>query len=115
MMEGGKKGVLELKRRYWADQIRAWEGSGLSQAEYCRRGKIGIKSFQYWKSKLGGFEEIKLVPVPAAIAPERKFSEFIQARETVRPLVLHIGERFRLDIGKGFDEETLSRVIGLLA
>jgi len=114
MTEGVRNGGLELKRRYWAGHIREWKESTLSQAEYCRRQKISIKSFQYWKSKLVGFEEIKLVPVPAGIVSGRKFSEFIQTREPGRKMVLHIGERYRLDIEKGFDEETFSRVIGLL-
>jgi hypothetical protein len=114
MTGSGKNGSLDMKRRYWAGHISAWKEGFLSQAEYCRRQRISIKSFQYWKSKLVGFEEIKLVPVPAGIVPGRKFSEFIQTREPGRKLVLHIGERYRLDIEKGFDEEIFSRVIGLL-
>jgi hypothetical protein len=114
MTESGKNGGLDMKRRYWAEQIRAWEESPLSQAEYCRRQRISIKSFQYWKSKLGRHEEIKLVPVPAVIASGRKLPDIVQTGKSVTPLVLHIGEIYRLDIGKGFDEETFCRVIGLL-
>lgn len=110
----GKNCGLDMKRRYWAGHISAWKDGDLSQVEYCRRQGIGIKSFQYWKSKFDRHEEIKLVPVPAVMASGRKLLEVVQTGKSVVPLVLHIGERYRLDIGKDFDEETFCRVIGLL-
>lgn len=114
MTGNGKNGGLDMKRRYWAGHISAWKEGGVSQAEYCRRQGISIKSFQYWKSKFGRHEEIKLVPVPAVIASGRKLPDIVQTGQSVMPLVLHIGERYRLDIGKDFDEATFCRVIGLL-
>lgn len=42
------------RARYWAAQLAAWERSGLTQAEFCRRRKIKAVSFGWWKRKLQG-------------------------------------------------------------
>ena len=42
------------RARYWATQVRAWERSGLTQAEYCRRRRIKAGSFAWWKRQLLG-------------------------------------------------------------
>ncbi len=45
------------RARYWAAQVAAWERSGLTQAEFCRRRKIKAVSFGWWKRKLQGTGE----------------------------------------------------------
>lgn len=40
------------RAKYWATQVRAWERSGLTQAEYCRRRRIKAGSFAWWKRQL---------------------------------------------------------------
>lgn len=42
------------RARYWATQVTAWERSGLTQAEYCRRRRIKAGSFAWWKRQLLG-------------------------------------------------------------
>ena len=39
---------------YWAAQLAAWERSGLTQAEYCRRHRIKAGNFGWWKRQLLG-------------------------------------------------------------
>ncbi len=41
------------KRRFWEEHLKNWELSGQSQVEYCRKNGINIKSFHYWKRKIG--------------------------------------------------------------
>lgn len=41
------------RARYWSELLRAWERSGLSQAEFCRRRGIKAVSFSWWKRQLG--------------------------------------------------------------
>lgn len=41
------------RARYWSELLRAWERSGLSQAEFCRRRGIQAVSFSWWKRQLG--------------------------------------------------------------
>lgn len=40
------------RARYWQQLMRAWEKSGLSQAEFCRRRRIKAVTFGWWKRKL---------------------------------------------------------------
>lgn len=53
------------RRRFWQTHIRAWEKSGLSQNEYCRRNTLRANQFCYWKKKLFGENQdtIKFVPI----------------------------------------------------
>jgi hypothetical protein len=41
------------RARYWSELLRAWERSGLSQAEFCRRRGLKAVSFSWWKRQLG--------------------------------------------------------------
>lgn len=43
--------LFENKDAYMHNQIMQWKFSGLSQAEFCRREQISLKSFEYYKSK----------------------------------------------------------------
>ena len=40
------------RARYWQRLVAAWEKSGLSQAEFCRRRKVKAVNFGWWKRKL---------------------------------------------------------------
>jgi hypothetical protein len=42
------------RAKYWQRLVGAWEKSGLSQAEFCRRRRIEPASFGWWKRKLLG-------------------------------------------------------------
>jgi hypothetical protein len=47
---------LQARREFWSGHVREWKRSGLSQAGYCRKHRISIKSFAYWKRKLTSSE-----------------------------------------------------------
>lgn len=40
------------RARYWSDLVLAWEQSGLSQAEFCRRRGVNGGTFVWWKRQL---------------------------------------------------------------
>lgn len=42
------------RARYWRQLVSAWEESGLSQADFCRRRRIKAVTFGWWKRKLRG-------------------------------------------------------------
>jgi len=55
------------KRRFWKAHLQTWEKSGLSQNDYCRRNKLKVKSFWYWKKKITSKPDagaVNFVPVP---------------------------------------------------
>jgi hypothetical protein len=52
------------KRKFWEEQIRLWQESGLSQSEYCRRYSIGTSRWFYWRKRCRDTETgLTLVPL----------------------------------------------------
>lgn len=54
------------RQQFWENHIAQCTASGLSQIEYCRLNRIGIRSFQYWKRKFkrNGAPALVEVPLP---------------------------------------------------
>ncbi len=42
------------RAKYWQRMVRAWEASGLTQAEFCRRRGLTAANFAWWKRQLVG-------------------------------------------------------------
>jgi len=66
MAEKTLKEIRLDKRRFWKVHIRAWERSGFTQNEYCRRNKLKNNQFTYWKTKFNREHSgpVSFVPVP---------------------------------------------------
>lgn len=95
----------EEKRKFWEEQLQEWKSSGLSQADYCRRQGLSIKSFGYWKRRLSaGNLSLSLVEVRA----------FHAVCSPSKPLKLEVGGRFGIEIDRDFDAETLHRLLKVL-
>ena len=94
------------RQRFWEEHIAKWNATELSQVEYCRRNKISIKSFQYWrrKSKRGG------VPCALVELPLPKSLPILPAH----PQLCLVVDRYRIEIGKGFDSEDFECVVRVL-
>jgi hypothetical protein len=43
------------RAKYWARMVAAWEASGLTQAEFCRRRGLKAVTFAWWKRQLVGW------------------------------------------------------------
>ncbi|WP_445013420.1 IS66 family insertion sequence element accessory protein TnpA [Maridesulfovibrio hydrothermalis] len=43
---------MTSKKCNWKKHINAWENSGVSQAEYCRKNGISVKTFGYHKRRM---------------------------------------------------------------
>lgn len=97
---------MEQKGKFWAQHLRNWKSSDLSQAEYCRQQGLSSKSFGYWKRKQRAAEKpLCLVEIPIQ-------SQVVSP--SPHPLRLMVGSRYRLEIEKDFDAETLDRLLGFL-
>jgi len=100
-------GESQQRRKFWEDHLRAWQESGMSQAGYCRRHGLSDKSFLYWKKRLAAARvTVSLVEVPAFQA--------MPMLPACQPLRLMIGNRYGIEIERGFDEETLGRLLQVL-
>lgn len=102
-MEKSKSAIIKEKRRFWEHHLEQCRASGLSQAEYCRRHGLSIKSFGYRKRTLAK-APLTLVEVPLA-APVSYLP---------KPLSLAVGTRYTIRIEPGFDAETLRQLLEVL-
>jgi hypothetical protein len=97
------------RKQFWEYHIAGCNVSGLSQADYCRSNKISIKSFQYWKRKIKGKEN-----VPALVeVPFRKNLSSVPLAQH-HQLCLVIDRQYRIEIAHGFNDEDLERIVRIL-
>jgi len=92
----------EEMRQYWKKQIQSWRESGLTQAEYCRRNQLRKFQLIYWKKKLDG------QPAPVCLVPVQIKQEF------AAPLNLIVGNRYRVELKRDFDQIALDQLLRVL-
>jgi hypothetical protein len=98
------------RRRFWEKHIEKWESSGLSQADYCRQNGVNIKSFHHWKRRTGRLcSKPVLVELPLSGALSHSFTPSAPGSQ-----LCLVNDRFRIEIGKGFDAEDFERVVRIL-
>ena len=97
------------RQQFWQEHLAKWNATELSQVEYCRRNKIGLKSFQYWKRKTKLNSD-----VPALVELALPKSLPVPLLASHPQFCLVVGQHYRLEIGKGFDSEDLERVVRVL-
>ncbi len=108
------------RARYWQRLLAAWEKSGLSQAEFCRRRKVKAVNFGWWKCKLesmsksvpgtGRSGSSRAKPSPRSAKPQ--FVEFRMTDATAAPayeVVLRGGRVIRLP--RDFDPAVVAQLV----
>ena len=53
MLKAGKAQGRTQKRIEWSRRVQAWQRSGRTQSEYCRRRGWPVATFAWWKRRLG--------------------------------------------------------------
>jgi methylphosphotriester-DNA--protein-cysteine methyltransferase len=97
------------RRRQFAEHIKRWQKSGLTQTEYCRRNGLKWSTFHYWRKRLGSTTQaVTLVQVPVGFCQESR-----------RPvsghgLTLLLRDRYKVEIGDDFNSATLIRLVETL-
>lgn len=95
----------EEKRRCWQGHIESWRQSGVSQAEYCRRNSLPIKSFGYWKKRNSNASRERLNFFPLVLSNPLRPPE-------ATSLQLRLQEkRFTIEIKEDFSSSTLKKLI----
>jgi hypothetical protein len=91
-------------KQFWEEQIRRWEASNLTQAEFCRRNGFKSSKFLYWKKKLRNTPKtnISFVQLPMHPPKDAMIGQGIR---------LLIRNRFQIEIDPGFDPGTLQKLI----
>ena len=103
------------KAAYWAEHFEAWRGSGLSQGAYCRRHGLSQSSWGYWRKRLARSADeeaapyFAIVPVPLSASPQ---ADMATAPE---PMLVHVGNAFRIEIRGDFAAPVLEKLVRTLA
>jgi hypothetical protein len=105
--------------------MEGWQRSGVSQRDYCAQRGLCLSTFTLWRRRLvskpsraavGGV--VDLVPVPLSVAKAPVIVAGMQTSphrtdHAPGPVVVVLG-RYRLEVTKGFDAETLRAVLNTL-
>ena len=94
------------KQKYWKSHIEAWLQSNLSQAEYCRRQNLPLKSFRYRKRRLSSLQKQNQSFVPVKIQTDPVITSDL---EPALRLVLHNG--VKIEVADNFNSCTLQKLI----
>jgi len=93
----------------WNNHIKRWEGSGLSQIDYCRENNLSRHRFTYWKCKNNKkANPVKFIPIVTRPAKSSLYPD-------TEPLKVHVGDKYCIEVGEGFSDETLTRLIKTLS
>ena len=102
------------KAAYWSEHIAAWQRSGLPQGAYCRRHGLSQSSLSYWRKRLGVTDDVgvasfvTIVPVPLLASAQ---ADMATAPE---PLLVHVGDDFRIEIRGDFAAPVLEKLVRTL-
>ena len=109
MEEKGIKDKNREKADFWGDHIKRWEESGMSQIDYCLEYNLSRHRFTYWKCKNNKKDNpVKFIPIVTR-------STISSLHNSVEPLKVQVGDRYRIEVGEGFSGETLIRLINILS
>jgi hypothetical protein len=90
------------KREAWRQRLARRGASQLSLAEFCRQERVSVKSFYYWKRRLG---ELTATSQPPAFLPVRI------AETCMTSLVIQLPNRARLRVPTDLARERLTEII----
>ena len=112
-----------LSAEHWQQHIAAWQASGITQADYCKKHGLVPHTFWYWKKK---FSPMPPSSAPAAVpvapfipltimeAPQADRMPDAAADPRVAAISVHVGCRYRIDLLPGFDPATLRQALAIL-
>ncbi len=103
------KAINRQKHSIWKKHIEKWEESNLTQAEYCRRYNLRIKSFGYWKGRIQNTEPSVVQFCQLPVTTIKK-----DPSPPDHSLALQVGTHYKISIGDEFKPETLIRLIHTL-
>lgn len=120
-------------RSFWLKTMGAFSKSGLSVQEFCRLKKLSPSTFYTWRKRLREEEDstplepASFIPldVLSADGPPSSSKEVGQNQQTSTAdddnqgyqsgLTLHVNERHKISIDKGFHGATLGRLVQILS
>ena len=111
------------RRDFWQAHVEGWRESGLTQRAYCRRHELPEGHLPHWKHRLEKAHrrrstETRLVPIgvmeESVSRTDRANKRLARGGEAGGDLALVFGSGLRLEIGTGFNPDTLRQVLEVL-
>jgi len=92
------------RAEFWAGHIHAWQETGLSQTEYCRKNELKRHRFWYWRKRIEGLreEDVSFVPVALSSHPVGLAS---RAVHVITP------NGYRIELGDSFDPVLIGQLM----
>jgi len=90
------------KRKFWQEQIQAWQASGLSQAEHCRQNHLKMHQWWYWRKR------ISHAPAPDITFVPLNFSSSKICRACVNVVTPN---GYRIEVDNSFELSKLRQLI----
>jgi hypothetical protein len=98
---------MKRNREFWTRHVKGWRGSGLTQAQYCRRHRLLKGTLGYWVSTLKKSSATNSALVEVGHAR-------VQAEERHSPIELMVERRYLLRLWPGIDPGHLQDVLSVL-
>jgi transposase-like protein len=98
------------KERFWRRMVREWRASGLSVRAFCEQHEVRQASFYAWRRILAERDAEPKPFVQVGVLREEKAVDDGQASG----LELRLPRDRVVGIDRGFDEQTLQRLLALL-
>ena len=111
MVEKTLKELRQDKQRFWRVHIRAWETSGFSQNEYCRRNKLRTNQFTYWKTKLKQSPTGQIAFVPVPTSPTHTVEQSVESNDSGVSVFLGT---IQIKIASDFNPTCLAKIVSAL-
>jgi len=114
------------REQYWRGQMRRWERSGLTQAEFCRGESLALSAFRWWRAELkrreGRLAGRRSPQVKGNRSSRRKPNAFVPvevieatAQETQGgSLEVVLRGNRRIVVGAQFDPTAVEQLVALL-
>ncbi|MFP5515499.1 MAG: IS66 family insertion sequence element accessory protein TnpA [Alphaproteobacteria bacterium] len=106
----GTTAVGEDRTVFWRTHVDAWRKSGLSARRYCEKHGLNRGTLGYWSSRLRAAATAEppwfLPAQAAAVAEEPAVGD--------AGVALELAEGISIRVARGFDAETLARVLAVV-
>lgn len=101
----------QMKENLWKKIIMDWQTSELTQQNYCHTKKVNFNTFTYWRGRLksNAAEQKTSLSCSKKFVPIAVVSGDHAVSKDDLALCLRNGRMIK--ISKGFDEETLQRLL----
>ncbi len=97
--------------KYWQAHIKAYQRSGLSQAEYCRQNNLRSNRLRYWKKK---FQNQQDSQNPSFVNLPLTITETKPSAKSESGVSVMLSEKITLSLSINFDESTLTKAVDIL-